>query len=271
MDFSKFVIETFLSPYGFATGPAWSPETYLVFSDVPAERVIKVSPKGTTELRNHSGGASGNAFDKRGRLYSCETHTRQVTRTDDKGKVEVLADRFDGKRFNAPNDLVVAGNGHIFFTDPAFGKQQDERELAFYGVFCVLSKSDVRLAVEMKTRPNGIALSPDGKRLYVSDADDRKVRVHDVGKDGALSPGRIMPLKFEGIPSGLHCDGEGRVFLNARGIYIYSPEGASIGEIPFRETPNGCTFADDEFKTMYVTTRNTVYRVRFGESLGDRN
>ncbi|HYP15341.1 MAG TPA: SMP-30/gluconolactonase/LRE family protein, partial [Bryobacteraceae bacterium] len=264
-------IETVLTGFGYTAGPAWSPENFLVFSDVPGRKILKVTQTGTSILRENSGGASGNAFDKRGRLHTCEAHTRRLSRTDAKGKVEVLAENFEGKRLNAPNDLCIADTGHIFFTDPAYGNQQDKRELPFHGIFHVSPKGDLRLAARFETRPNGIALSADDKRLFVSNSDERNIRVYDVSKEGLLTGERIFATKMEGIPSGLHSDDKGNLWVAARNILLFDASGKSLGHIPLRDTPSGCTLVLGDPTTLYVTARKTVYRVRLDEKGASAN
>ena len=130
---------------------------------------MKYTPGGSAEVyRESSNGAAGNAFDAQGRLYTCETHARRITRTDKKGRIEVLADKFDGKRLNAPADLAVSKPGNVYFTDPAFGNQQDTRELDFYGVYHITPKGQLSVVAKPAGRPNGITLSPNGRTLYLS-------------------------------------------------------------------------------------------------------
>ena len=151
----------------------WSYDGFLLFSDTVVDKLIKFTPgTGDAVFAERAGGAIGNAYDTEGRLYTCEFRERRVTRTLKNGKVEVLAARFEGKRLNAPNDIVVRRDGNVYFTDPAFGNQQDTRELDFYGVFHITPKGELEAVARWKTRPNGIALSPNGRTLYVSDSDD---------------------------------------------------------------------------------------------------
>ena len=155
-------VEKVAHGFRFTEGPVWSRDGYLLFSDIPGGKIMKLCSDGATEVyREASNGAAGNAFDAQGRLYTCETHARRVTRTDKKGRIEVLADKWDGKRLNAPNDIVVSKSGHVYFTDPAFGNQQDTRELDFYGVYHISPKGQLSVIAKPAGRPNGIALSPE--------------------------------------------------------------------------------------------------------------
>ncbi len=155
--------------FRFTEGPAWSREGFLLFSDVPNDKIMKYVPgQKPTVFRENSNGANGNCFDAQGRLYTCESRTRRVVRMDKKGEMQVLAEKWDGKRLNAPNDIVVRKDGHIYFTDPAFGNQADTRELDFFGVYHISPKGDLQLIAKPAGRPNGIAFSPNGHILYVA-------------------------------------------------------------------------------------------------------
>src|SRR5262245_52798603 len=119
-NFAELKTERMAANRKFAEGPVWSKDGYLLFSDIPSNQIVRLNAEGAAIFREDSNGANGNAFDDKGRLYTCESHKRRVTRTDKKGNIEVLAERFEGKRLNAPNDIVVSKSGHVYFTDPAF-------------------------------------------------------------------------------------------------------------------------------------------------------
>ncbi len=262
-DFSNRKIEKVAGGFRFTEGPAWSPEGYLAFSDVPANRILRLTPgERPAPLREDAGGASGNAFDAQGRLYTCETRGRRVVRADRKGKIEVLAERFEGKRLNAPNDLAVRKDGHVYFTDPAFGYQSDTRELDFYGVYHMTPRRELTVVAKPAGRPNGIALSPNGKTLYVANSDERNVRAYDLDGKGEASGERIFIAKTEGIPDGLRTDEKGNLYVAANALAVYSPAGKLLGTIPLTEKPSGCAFGDADGKTLYITARGAVYRVR---------
>src|SRR4051812_47061845 len=162
--FDEIRVEKVAANYGFTEGPVWSKEGFLLFSDVPSNRIIKWTPgEGNSIWKEKSNGANGNALDEKGRLYTCESRTRRVVRSDKKGSVEILAEKWDGKRLNAPNDIVVARGGHVYFTDPAFGNQADTRNMDYYGVYHISPKGELNLIAKPAGRPNGIALSPNGK------------------------------------------------------------------------------------------------------------
>ena len=262
-DFSELRPQKVAGNYVFTEGPAWSRDGYLVFSDIPGNKLLKFTPgEQPTIFRDNSNGAIGNSFDVQGRLYTCESHSRRVTRTDKKGRVEVLAERWEGKRLNAPNDIVVRKDGQVYFTDPAFGSQQDTREIDFCGVFHISHRGELDVIAKFKTRPNGISLSPNGRILYVTNSDERNVRAYDLDKSGAASNERVLISNIAGIPGGLKVDESGNLYIAANQIEVYSSEGAHLGAIRSYDTPSNCAFGDPDFQSLYITARTSLYRVR---------
>lgn len=260
-DLSDIRVETIATGLHYAEGPAWSPDGFLVFSDTPENKLHKLIPgKGDAEFAQIAGGVMGNAFDAQGRRYTCEFRERRVTRTSKSGKVEVLASRFEGKRLNAPNDIVVRRDGQVFFTDPAFGNQQDARELDFYGVFR-LAHGELTALAKLQTRPNGIALSPNGKTLYVTDSDARCVRAYDLDRGAAE---RILIEKIPGVPDGVRVDEKGDLWIAAKAVYEYSAQGKLLGDIALTGTPTNLAFGDTDFESLFITTRTELFRVRVG-------
>jgi gluconolactonase len=264
-DFSDMKVEKVASGMFFTEGPAWSPDGFLVFSDTITNKLHKLVPgKGVAEAGEVSGGPIGNAFDTEGRLYTCEFRQRRVTRTSKNGKVEVLAERFEGRRLNGPNDIVVRRDGQVYFTDPAFGNQEDTRELDFYGIFHVTPKGDLEPVAKWKTRPNGVALSPNGRILYVADSDARCVRAYELDHAGAASNERIAIDRIPGIPDGLRTDEKGNVYVAARAVYVYSPQAQLLGQVTLPETPSNLSFGEGDFKSLFITARTSVYRAHLG-------
>jgi len=262
-DFSDLRVEKIATGYIFVEGPAWSRDGTLIFSDIPGNKLLqfKLGEKPVV-FRDNSNGAIGNTFDAQGRLYTCESHARRVTRTDKKGKIEVLAERWQGKRLNAPNDIVVRKDGQVYFTDPAFGNQQDTRELDFYGVFHISHRGELNVIAKSKGRPNGIALSPNGRVLYVTDSDQRNVRAYDLDRNGEASNERVLISNIAGIPDGIKVDETGNLYVAASRIEILTPEGKPVRSFLLPETPSNCAFGDNDFQSLYVTARTSVYRVR---------
>jgi len=263
-DFSDIHIELLGKEFGYTEGPAWnSKDGYLVFSDTPGNKIMKWVPGQSVEvLRSDAGGPSGNAFDAEGRLYTCETHARRVTRRDKKGAMEVLAERWEGKRFNAPNDIVVSRAGHVWFTDPAFGEQSDHRELDFYGVYHIPPKGPVKLIARSTGRPNGIALAPSGKLLFVADSDQRSVRAYDVDRNGEVSNERIFVSKLPGPPGGLRTDEKGNLYVAAGDVLIYTPEGTLLRKIETGTRISNLGFGETDLHSLVLTGSGGVWRAR---------
>jgi gluconolactonase len=262
-DLSDIHIDTVIDKLSYADGPVWSRDGYLVVSDVPVNKVFQFRPAHAPALiRADANGPMGNAYDADGRLYTCESHTRRIVRTDKKGKVEVLVDKYQGKRLNAPNDVVVRKDGQIYFTDPAFGNQQDARELDFFGIYHLSHKGELEVIAKPKGRPNGIALSPNGRILYVSNSDERNIKAYDLDHNGAASNERVFVSRIDGVPDGLRVDEKGNVYLAAAKLEIYTPEGKPLGSIVTGRPPTNLAFGDDDFGSLYITARNFLYRVR---------
>ena len=262
-DFSEVKVEQLAKNYDFTEGPAWSKEGYLIFSDTPSDRLLKWVPGQKIEVfRTEAHGPAGNAFDNEGRLYTCETRARRVTRTDKKGAIEVVAERWEGKRLNAPNDIVVSRSGHVFFTDPAFGEQADHRELDFYGVYHVPPKGPMKLVAKPVGRPNGIALAPNGRILYVVNSDERNVRAYDVDRNGDSTNERVLIAGITGVPGGIRVDEKGNLYITASGIEIYTPAGKLLHHIEMHGRLSNCGFGEPDYGTLFVTGGDVVYRIR---------
>jgi gluconolactonase len=262
-DFSDVRIERIAAGHKFTEGPVWSREGFLLFSDVPQDLILQWTPgKGVSRFRESSNGANGNTFDAQGRLYTCESRTRRVVRMDRKGQLEVLAERFEGKRLNAPNDIVVRRDGHVYFTDPAFGAQQDTRELDFFGVYHITPRGEIEAIARWKTRPNGVALSPDGRILYVTNSDERNVYAFDLDRQGRAANPRVVVSGIDGVPDGMAVDEKGNLYVTARALFVYTPQGKLLATIEMPETPSNCAFGDPDFGALYVTARSSVYRIR---------
>jgi gluconolactonase len=264
-NFTDYHVVRVAAGYTFTEGPAWSRDGFLLFSDVPNDKIWRFTPgEKPVVFRDPSEGANGNAFDAKGRLYTCESRSRRVTRTDKKGAVEVLAERWEGKRLNAPNDIVVRKDGNVYFTDPAFGRQADTRELDFYGVYQITPKGELRLIARPQGRPNGIGLSPDGRILYVTNSDERNLRAYDLDRNGNPSGERVLISEIDGPPDGIAVDEKGNIYIAANKLPVYSPEGKLLHTIEVAEKPSNCAFGDADLATLFITARTSVYAVRLG-------
>jgi len=262
-DFSLIKLELLAKDYTFTEGPAWSKDGFLIFSDTPGDKLLKWEPGRETEVyREDAHGPCGNAFDSQGRLYTCETRTRRVTRTDKKGAIEVLAERFEGKRLNAPNDIAVSKTDHVYFTDPAFGSQQEHRELDFYGVYHLPPKGPLKVIARPHGRPNGIAISVNGRVLYVANSDEHNVRAYDLDHNGDASGERVVISSIDGVPDGLRVDEKGNLWIAANGIAVYGPEGKLLHTLPVHGAPSNLAFGEADLKSLFITARGNVYRAR---------
>jgi gluconolactonase len=263
-DYSEIKFDHLAKGLNYAEGPVWSREGYLIFSDTAGDKLWKWVPGNPVEVfREDAHGPAGNAFDNENRLYTCETRARRVVRTDKKGNIEVLAERWEGKRFNAPNDIVVnRANGHVYFTDPAFGAQADHRELDFYGVYHYSPKAPLKLVAKPTGRPNGVALSPNGRILYVVNSDERNVRAYDLDKNGEPSNERVVVSKIPGVPGGIRTDEKGNLYVAGKGIQIYSPDGKPIHTMELSHPAANCGFGEADGKTLFITAGSEVFRAR---------
>jgi sugar lactone lactonase YvrE len=263
-DFSEIKFDHLAKGLGYAEGPAWSREGFLIFSDTPADQLMKWVPGTQIEVfRANANGPSGNAFDGEGRLYTCETRTRRVVRMDKKGAIEVVADKWEGKRLNAPNDIVVnKANGHVYFTDPAFGSQGDHRELDFYGVYHLPPKGPLKLVAKPAGRPNGVALSPNGRILYVVNSDERNVRAYDLDKSGEASNERVVISKIPGVPGGIRTDANGNLYVAGKAIFIHSPDGKLIHTFELHSPASNCGFGEIDGRTLFITAGSEIHRAR---------
>ena len=263
-DFSEITFDHLAKGLGFAEGPAWShKDAYLIFSDTPGDKLWKWVPGSPVAVfRENAGGPSGNAFDADGRLYTCETRARRVTRTDKKGVLEVIAEQWEGKRLNAPNDIVVGRTGHVYFTDPAFGSQAESRELDFHGVYHVPPKGPMKLVAKSAGRPNGVALAPTGRILYVSNSDERNVRAYDLDKNGEASNERVVVAKIPSVPGGVRTDEKGNLYVAGKAIYVYTPDGKPVHAIELSRPAANVGFGESDGKTLFIAAGAEVHRAR---------
>ncbi len=265
-DFSEIQFERNAVGHRFADSPLWSPAVAgLLFADVPNNTIHAFLPgKGVGKYKVDLNGPSGLALDAEGRLIVAESRGRRLLRfpLDERKAPEVLAERFEGKRLNAPNDVVVRKDGQIYFTDPAFGNQQDSRELDFHGIYHLSPKAELSLVAKWKGRPNGIALSPNGKLLYVTDADERRIVVFDLDGRGKASGERVVVAKTEGIPAGLESDEKGNLYVAENSLRVYNPSGKVIGTLLLSEKPTNVTFGDPDGLSLYITGPSGLFRAR---------
>jgi gluconolactonase len=255
-------VERVASGLGYVEGPVWSKKGFLFFSDMLASRILKMAAANHVETyRDDSNGTNGNALDAQGRLYSCERDGRRVVRREVNGHVTVIASLFEGKRLNDPNDVVVRRDGQVYFSDSRPRGSLQPFELDSAGLYHVNPLGKISLIAKMPA-PNGVTLTPDGHTLYVSDTAERTIIAYDLDADGNASRKRIFISGIDGGPDGLRVASNGNVYIAARGIAIYSPAGKLLQTIELPETPANCAFGDRDLKTLYVTARTSIYRVR---------
>lgn len=279
------VLEKVAEGFLFGEGPVWLPGGALLFSDPNGNRIYRWSEReGVSVFRERSGyaeadvaayrqpGSNGLTLDPQGRLVACEHGNRRVTRTLADGSIRVVADRFEGRRLNSPNDVVCRSDGAVFFTDPPFGlplfHDDPRRELDFTGVYC-LRGDDLTLVTKELAGPNGLAFSPDERRLYVANWDEaRKVVMrYDVAKDGSARNGRLF-FSMDGAPEpealdGLKVDRKGNLYVSGPGgVWILDGDGKHLGTIRAPELPANFAWGDADGRTLYFTARTGLYRMR---------
>jgi len=259
-ELSPYESEKVVSNLRFVDGLAWSRSGFLAVADVRQNKIFRfdTSPRPTV-LQENDGGASGLAYDLQGRLFICESQTRRITRLD-KDRTETLAESYMGKKFNAPNDIVVRKDGHVFFTDPAFGDANDRRELDFYGVWHISPKGDLDVLAKWQTRPNGVALSADGKTLFVADSDRHAV----VAIDPEHGNQRDVIKGIAGVPGGLKTDVNGRIYVAAKGVAIYSADGKLQRTLLEGERAVNCAFGENDLESLFIGSGRNIYRVKLG-------
>lgn len=251
----------------FTEGPVWVPRDggYLVFSDIPADEMKRWCEKdGLASFRKPSRNANGNILDREGRIVTCEHSGRRLGILEKDGSLRTLVDRYDGKRFNSPNDVAVAADGAIYFTDPDYGLRGAPRDLDGNWVFRFDPASgDLRVLAKDFDKPNGIAFSPDGKRLYIADAGEpRHIRVFDVLEDGGIANSRVFCEIDQGVPDGIRCDVDGRLWSTAGdGLRIYNPDGKLLGTIAVPEVPANFCFGGADGRTLFITARTSLYAI----------
>src|SRR5215469_13391091 len=204
--------------FGFTEGPMWNPAGWLYVSDETLNKIYRLYPDGKKEELISLGDPDGNTFDRQHRLIDCASVLRAIIEVTPDGKYNILADKFEGKRLNSPNDVIIGPDGAIYFTDPTLDLVAGEKqEIPFQGVYRLDDSGKLRLLTRDLTQPNGLAFSPNGKKFYVDDDDKRNIRVYDVASDGSLSNGRVFGEepggRGDGVPDGIKVDEKGNLFV----------------------------------------------------------
>jgi gluconolactonase len=261
-------LETVATGFGFTEGPMWDAAGFLYVSDETINKIFRVDADGKKTEVIALGDPDGNTFDRQHRLIDCASVLRAIIEVTPDGKYKILADHFEGKKLNSPNDVIVGPDGAIYFTDPTLDLVEGEKqEIPFQGVYRLDDKGNLRLLTKELMQPNGLAFSPDGKHFYVDDDDKRNIHVYDVAPDGSLTNGRIfgeeLGGKHEGVPDGIKVDKDGNLFVTGpKGIWVWDAKGNHLGTIAMPEQPANLTWGDKDYKTLYVTATTSVYRLK---------
>jgi gluconolactonase len=265
-------LELVAGGFGFTEGPMWDPAGFLYVSDETINKIFRVSlekkPYGQKTEVIALGDPDGNTFDRNHRLIDCASVLRAIIAVTPEGKYEVLADHFEGKKFNSPNDVIIGPDGAMYFTDPTLDLVAGQRqELPFQGVFRLDREGKIQLLTKDLSQPNGLAFSPDGRRFYVDDSENRNIRVYDVNADQSLRNGRVFGEepggKEDGVPDGIKVDRSGNLYVTGpKGIWVWDAQGHHLGTVAMPEQPANLTWGDPDYTTLYITATTSVYRLQ---------
>ena len=245
--------------FAFTEGPAADRDGNIFFSDIPNNRIHRWGINGKlTVFRENSGGANGLCFDRQGNLLACEGGARRLTSIAPDGTVTVLADTFEGKKLNSPNDLWIDPAGGVYFSDPRYGNMEGLELPGFYVFYLPPDRKQLRRVIDDMVKPNGVLGTADGKQLYVADAGGGKTYVYAIQPDGALADKRLFA---EQGSDGLARDELGNIYLTGGGINVYSPAGEKIETIKVPEGPANLKFGGPDRKTLFITARTGFYAV----------
>ncbi|WP_222434998.1 SMP-30/gluconolactonase/LRE family protein [Phaeobacter marinintestinus] len=271
-------VETLYDQCRWAEGPVWfNDHATLLWSDIPNQRMLRwTEGQGVSVFRARSDFANGHTRDRQGRLVSCEHGTRRVTRTEPDGSVTVIADSYDGKRLNSPNDVVVKSDGTIWFTDPSYGIMSDyegyksDMEQAKCYVFCADPNTGaLKIVADSFVKPNGLCFNAEETRLYIADSGrshdpdgPHHIRAFDVGTDNTLSNGRVFCEVDPGVPDGFRLDIDENVWTSCMdGVICFDCDGVALGKIKIPTMVSNLTFGGPRRNRLFITATNAVYAV----------
>ncbi len=281
-EFNRFVmgnapVKQLATGFDWVEGPVWFGDAgCLLFSDIPTDRILRWTPDiGVSTYRAPSNHANGHTRDRQGRLISCEHGARRVTRTELDGSITVIADAFEGKPLNSPNDVVVKSDDSIWFTDPHYGIMTNyegfaaEQELPCHVYRVDPSSGSISAVITDFECPNGLAFSPDESRLYVAETGtmfdpnaEKHIRVFDVAGDGSLSGGDIFHVVNPGLADGIRVDTDGNIWSSAGdGVHCISPDGVLLGKILIPETVSNLCFGGHAKHRLFITATTSLYSV----------
>ena len=262
----------------WSEGPVWNAAgRYLLWSDIPNNRILRFDETdgSVSVFRQPSNNSNGHTVDREGRLVSCEHLTRRVTRTEHDGRITVVADSFEGKRLNSPNDVVVKSDGSIWFTDPSYGILMDyegERATSEIGachVYCVTPDGSIRIVADDYVKPNGLAFSPDEQHLFIADTGithdkdgPKHIRKHTVGADGTLAGGEVFATCTSGLFDGFRFDRDGRIWSSAAdGVHCLDQSGKLIGKVRIPELVGNVCFGGPKLNRLFICGTTSLYSV----------
>ena len=262
----------------WSEGPVWfAAGRYLLWSDIPNNRILRwdETDGSVSTFRAPSNNANGHTVDRQGRLVSCEHLTRRVTRTEHDGSLTVIADRFEGKRLNSPNDVVVSSDGSVWFTDPSYGIMMDyegnraDSEIGACHVYRVAPTGEIAAVATDYIKPNGLAFSPDERLLYIADTGGthmpggpRHIRRHLVGADGSLSGGDVIADCSNGFFDGFRLDDAGRIWTSAAdGVHCLAQDGRLIGKVHIPEIVANVCFGGPKLNRLFICGTTSLYSV----------
>lgn len=280
-------VPTFLVGGGATEGPLWHRDGHLTFTRIRVSELVRWDPDRNTAtvIREQTGTANGCTLDGAGRIVACQAGTRSVTRMEPDGTITTLAETFEGRRLNRPNDVVRRrADDSIYFTDPHTMVPPAERELGYPAVWRIRTDGTLELATTGCEYPNGLAFSPDESLLYVAitrrdegcigedergeKCPHRMIRVFDVAADGTLSDNRVFADLTDGAPGrpdGIKVDTAGRVYCaSSRGVWVFAPDGEELGVIPVPGKTRNLAFGGPDFSTLYITAGDCLYQLRTG-------
>ena len=253
-------VEPLADGFAFTEGPACDAEGNVYFADIPNNRIHKWSVDGKlTTFRENSGGANGLYFDRDGNLLACEGGNRRLTSISPDGKVAVLADGYQGKKLNSPNDLWIDPRGGVYLTDPRYGNQEGLEQDGFHVYYLPPGRRQLIRVLDNLVKPNGVVGTADGKLLYVADAGDSKTYVYRIQADGSLADRRLIaPVGSDGMT----LDEKGNLYLTRGVVHVYGPDGKNLATIEVPEAPANVCFGGKDRRTLFVTARKGLYSIR---------
>ncbi|MCZ2151025.1 MAG: SMP-30/gluconolactonase/LRE family protein [Bryobacterales bacterium] len=254
--------------FGFTEGPVWDPKGFVYVSDEVRNKIFRVFPDGRKEIFLSIVDPDGSTFDRNHHFITTASALRALIDVSADGSYKVIADRYEGKKFNSPNDVVLGPGGALYFTDPTLDLPKGEKqELDFQGVYRLDRNGSLRLLIRDLVQPNGLAFSPDGKRLYVDDTRQKTIHVYDVTPDGGVKNGRLFGKEegppHSGSPDGMRVDRKGNLYVTGPyGIWIWDPAGNHLGAIVLPEGAANLCWGDADSRTLYITATTSLYRIR---------